>query len=275
MSGGKSALWNDETMADDLTNRAVSFIDRHAKERFFLYFSTHDIHVPRLPHERFRNATKMGSRGNVIAELDWCVGRLTATLEKRGLLKNTLIIFSSDNGAIVDDGYQDESVDRLGGHRPNGPLRGGKYSNFEGGTRIPFIVHWPARVKPRVSNALVSQLDFVRSFSDLTGAPSLPAGAAADSENVLSALLGESDKGRQFLVEQASGLSLRDGTWKFIPPGKGAKFRAELNLETGIDSVPQLYDLAADLGETKNLAEQHPQRAAQMDEKLRSIRQPN
>ena len=275
MSGGKSALWNDETMADDLTNRAISFIDRHAKERFFLYFSTHDIHVPRLPHERFRNATKMGSRGNVIAELDWCVGRLTATLEKRGLLKNTLIVFSSDNGAVVDDGYQDESVDRLGGHRPNGPLRGGKYSNFEGGTRIPFIVHWPVRVKPRVSNALVSQLDLVRSFSDLSGAPNLPEGAAPDSENVLSALLGESDTGRQFLVEQASGLSLRDGTWKYISPGKGPKFRAELNLETGIDSVPQLYDLAADLGETKNLAEQHPQRAAQMDEKLRSIRRPN
>jgi len=130
-------------------------------------------------------------------------------------------------------------------------------------------------VKPRVSNALVSQLDLVRSFSDLSGAPNLPEGAAPDSENVLSALLGESDTGRQFLVEQASGLSLRDGTWKYISPGKGPKFRAELNLKTGIDSVPQLYDLAADLGETKNLAEQHPQRAAQMDEKLRSIRRLN
>jgi arylsulfatase A-like enzyme len=100
MRGGKAALWNDETIADSLTGRAVSFIDRNVRRPFFLYFATHDIHVPRSPHHRFGNATEMGRRGNVIAELDWCVGKLVRTLEQRGLLKNTLIVFSSDNGGL-------------------------------------------------------------------------------------------------------------------------------------------------------------------------------
>ena len=270
MSGGKKALWNDETMADTLTNRAVSFIDRNAKRPFFLYFATHDIHVPRSPNRRFRDATTMGPRGNVIAELDWCVGKVVTALEQRGLLENTLIVFSSDNGAVVDDGYQDEAVAKLGSHRPNGPLRGGKYSNFEGGTRIPCIVQWPARVKPGVSDALISQLDLLRSFAELTGA-GLPPGAAPDSENMLPALLGESSKGRQLLVEQATVLSLRDETWKFIQPSPGPKIAAGTGIEMGTDSEPQLYDLSGDIGETDNLAAQHPAKVAEMAAKLQGI----
>jgi arylsulfatase A-like enzyme len=271
MSGGKAARWNDETMADTLTGRAVSFIDRNATQPFFLYFATHDIHVPRAPHHRFANATGMGRRGNVIAELDWCIGKLVRTLEQRGLLQNTLIVFSSDNGGVVDDGYQDEAVARLSSHRPNGPLRGGKYSNFEGGTRVPLIVHWPARVKPGVSDALVSHVDLLRSFAQLTGAE-LPPGAGPDSENMLGALLGESRKGRQLLVEQAGDLSLRDGTWKLISPGKGPKIQVNTNTEMGTDTAPQLYDLSADIGETKSLAAQHPAKVAEMAEKLQRIR---
>ena len=271
MSGGKAALWNDETMADTLTNRAVSFINRSAGRPFFLYFATHDIHVPRDPNPRFRDATVMGPRGNVIAELDWCVGQIVATLEQRGLLENTLLLFTSDNGGVVDDGYQDEAVARLGSHRPNGPLRGGKYSNFEGGTRVPLIVHWPARAKPAVSDALVSQVDLLRSFAELSGAGLQP-GARPDSENMLPALLGESRRGRQFLVEQANDLSLRDGTWKYISPGKGPKVDQNTRIEMGIDSRPQLYDLAADIGETRNLAAQQPARVTAMAGRLRQIR---
>jgi arylsulfatase A-like enzyme len=271
MSGGKAAWWNDETMADTLTDRAVSFIDRNARRPFFLYFATHDIHVPRSPDRRFRNATPMGPRGNVIAELDWCAGKLTQALGQRGLLANTLLIFSSDNGGVVDDGYQDEAVEKLGTHRPNGPLRGGKYSNFEGGTRIPFLVHWPARVKPGVSGALVSHTDQVRSLAALTGGD-LPPGAGPDSENVLPALLGESSTGRRLLVEQANDLSLRDGTWKYITPGNGPKLQVDTNTEMGADRGPQLYDLAADLGETENLAAAQPAKVAEMAQKLREIR---
>lgn len=271
MKGGKAALWKDEDMADTLTRRAVSFIDRNASQRFFLFFSTHDIHVPRVPNQRFSKSTRMGPRGNVISELDWCVGEILKTLKRRNLLRNTMIIVSSDNGAVVDDGYEDDAVAKLGEHKPNGPLRGGKYSRFEGGTRIPFLVHWPARVKSGVSNALIGQLDLVRSLASLTGAQ-VPSGQAPDSENVLPALLGESTTGRKVLVEQADSLSLRDGQWKFITPSNGAKVNANTNTELGADPQPQLYDLEADLGERTNLAAKHPDRVKSMREALAKIR---
>jgi arylsulfatase A-like enzyme len=271
MSGGNSALWNDDTMADTLTDHAISFIDRNAKQPFFLYFATHDIHVPRVPNQRFNDSTVMGPRGNSIAELDWCFGKAVETLEKRGLLENTLIVVSSDNGGVVDDGYQDEAVTKLGTHRPNGPLRGGKYSIFEGGTRIPFIVHWPRRVKPGVSSALISQVDLLRSLSILTGSK-VAADAAPDSENVLPALLGVSKKGRQLLVEQAGSLALRDGTWKYIAPGKGQKLDPNTDTELGNDSTPQLYNLSTDLGETKNLARLQPARVKQLETALQKIK---
>jgi len=271
MSGGRKAIWDDETMADTLTDRAVSFVERNARRPFFLYFATHDIHVPRWPNPRFRNATDMGPRGNAIAELDWCAGKLMEALERNGLLENTLIVFSSDNGGVLDDGYKDDAVAKLGSHKPNGVLRGGKYSNFEGGTRIPMVVHWPARVKPGVSSALVSHVDFLRSFARLTGA-AVPANAASDSEDLLPALLGESKIGRRLFVEQAGALSLRDAAWKYISPGPGAKTDPGTNTELGNDPAPQLYDLSSDLGETKNLAAQQADRVRAMAAQLEKIR---
>jgi arylsulfatase A-like enzyme len=271
MKGGKSALWKDEEMAGTFTRRATSFIDSNRSRPFFLYFSTHDIHVPRAPHSRFGDSTPMGPRGNVIAELDWIVGEVVTTLERNKLLDNTLLLFSSDNGGVVDDGYQDDAVAKLGGHRPNGPLRGGKYSRFEGGTRVPFIVHWPARVKPGVSDALVGQVDLIRSFASLTGKPLAP-GAGPDSEDHLAALTGRDRKGRSVLVEQAETLSLRAGKWKYIPPSQGVKVNKNVNVETGADPEPQLYDLATDIGETKNVAPQHPDRVKEMAATLQKIR---
>jgi arylsulfatase A-like enzyme len=271
MSGGKRALWNDETMADTLTSRAVRFIESNRRNSFFLYFATHDIHVPRVPHDRFASSTEMGPRGNVIAELDWCVGRLIETLDRLNLTSNTLVLLTSDNGAVVDDGYQDHAVEKLGAHKPNGPLRGGKYSRFEGGTRVPFIVHWPARVKPGVSGALVSQVDLTASFSSLTGAQ-VPAGAAPDSANLLPALLGEKPSGREVLVEQAQTLSLRQGSWKLIPANKGAAVQQNTNTEMGGSPADQLFDLSADIGETRNVAPQHPDVVKEMLARLEKIR---
>ncbi|MBI4893383.1 MAG: arylsulfatase [Acidobacteria bacterium] len=272
MRGGKSALWNDETMADVLTSRATDYIGRSAGKPFFLYFATHDIHVPRVPNPRYGSSTTMGPRGNAIAEFDDCVGRIIAALEQRNLLRDTLILVSSDNGAVVDDGYRDQAVEKLGGHRPNGAIRGGKGSKFEGGTRIPFIAHWPARVKPGVSPALIGQLDLFKSLATLTGA-TLPAGAAPDSEDVLPALLGESKKGRQFLVEQSGGLGLRDGAWKYIEPSPGPAMSLNTNTETGNLAQPQLYDLAADPAEQRNVATAEPARLEAMAAKLQQIRQ--
>ena len=272
MTGGKSARWKDEDMADDFARKAVQFIERNQDKTFFLYFATHDIHVPRVPHPRFAGRTDMGPRGDAVAQLDWCTGEILKTLDRLKLAGNTLVIFTSDNGPVVDDGYQDDAVAKLDGHKPAGPLRGGKYSNFEGGTRVPFIVRWPAKVKPGVSDALVCQIDFLMSFAALTG-QKLADTDAPDSCNVLPAMLGEAKTGRDYLVEHASALSLRQGQWKYIEPGTGPKVNRVTNTEMGNDSAGQLYNLADDLGETKNRASEHPERVKEMSTLLLKLRE--
>lgn len=271
MSGGRAARWVDEDMADVLTGKAVEFIERHRAKPFFLYFATHDIHVPRVPHPRFVGKTPMGPRGDVIVQLDWCVGQLLQTLDRLGLADRTLVMFSSDNGPVVDDGYQDQARERLGDHRPAGPLRGGKYSAFEGGTRVPFLVRWPGRVKPGVSGALISHVDLLASLAALTG-QKLPEGAGPDSVNVLPALLGDSPTGRDHLVQQAGALSLRVGDWKYIEPRRGPRWSQNTGIELGNDPEGQLYNLAEDLGETNNLRRAHPDKAAEMAARLKQIR---
>jgi arylsulfatase A-like enzyme len=269
MTGGTAALWKDEDMADVFTAKAVSFVEKNRERPFFLYFALHDPHVPRVPHARFAGKTGMGPRGDAIAQADWCVGEVLEALDRLKLTNDTLLLFSSDNGPVVDDGYKDDAVEKLGRHTPAGPLRGGKYSNFEAGTRVPFVVRWPGRVKPGVSHALVSQVDFLASFGAFVGAPpSVP----LDSENVLPALLGSAPLGRDTLVEQAGSLSLREGSWKYIEPGKGRALNPETRTELGNSPEPQLYDLASDLGETKNLAQSQPDRLKRMQETLQRIR---
>lgn len=271
MSGGKAARWVDEDMADTITRRAVAFIERHRSKPFFLYFATHDIHVPRLPHKRFLGASQCGVRCDAMQEADWCVGELMKTLDRLKLTGNTLVIFSSDNGPVVDDGYADGAVETLGDHKPAGPWRGGKYSNFEGGTRVPLITRWPGRIKPGVSEALVSQVDFLASLASLSGRP-LPPEAGPDSFDMLPALLGQSKTGRDHLVEHARTTSLRQGRWKFIPPNQGPKVNKNTNTETGADDGPQLYDVVSDPGEQVNLAAQHPEKVKELTELLARIR---
>ena len=268
-SGGKSARWDDETMADVYVQRASAFIERHKGAPFFFYFSTHDIHVPRVAHERFAGKNAMGPRGDVILQLDWCVGELLAVLERNGLSQNTLIIFTSDNGPVVDDGYKDDAKEKIGAHKPAGPWRGGKYSIFEGGTRVPFIVRWPGRVKPGVSDALISQVDFPATFAALVGQKFEPK-TSPDTQNHLPALLGDSQTGRTQLVEHAGGLALRLGKWKYIPQRPGARRTQNTDTETGNDPAVQLYDLSNDPGETKNLAVDQPERVKELAALLES-----
>ena len=271
MAGGKSARWVDEYMADVVTKKAITFIEQNREKPFFLYFATHDIHVPRAPHSRFAGQSACGTRGDVIEELDWCTGEILKTLDRLKLADNTLVIFSSDNGPVVDDGYKDGAVANLNGHKPGGPFRGGKYSAFEAGTRVPFIVRWPARVKPDVSDALVCQIDLLASFAALTR-QQLARDAAPDSFNMLSALLGESPTGRDHLVEQAGVLSLRKGPWKMIEPGRGLKVNPNTNTETGQAPQPQLYNLAEDRGETKDVAGRHTDQVEELQALLGKIR---
>lgn len=271
MKGGKSALWKDEDMADTFTGEAVRFIEKNQTQPFFLFFALHDPHVPRVPHPRFVGKTELGPRGDAIVQADWCVGEILNTLDRLKLSENTIVILSSDNGPVVDDGYQDDAVEKLSNHTPSGTLRGGKYSKFEAGTRVPFLVRWSGRIKPGVSDAVVCQVDFTASFAALTG-QALATEDAPDSFNVLPALLGESPTGRDHLVEHGNGLALRSGSWKYIESARGAKKNDTTNSETGNDPQPQLYDLSKDLGETTNLATKHPDKLQELQAQLEAIR---
>jgi arylsulfatase A-like enzyme len=224
-----------------------------------------------LPHPRFVGKTTLGPRGDAIVQADWCVGEVLRTLDRLVVTRNTLVIFTSDNGPVIDDGYKDDAVAKLRNHRPAGPFRGGKYSNFEAGTRVPFIVRWPGRVAQGTSGALVSQVDLLASLARLTG-QRLGANDAPDSRDTMTALVGKSRAGRADLVEEAGALSLRQGPWKYIEPNNKQKISRETNTELGNDSVPQLYDLAADPGELTNLALRYPARVTAMAAALDSIR---
>jgi arylsulfatase A-like enzyme len=211
----------------------------------------------------------MGPRGDAIVELDWCVGQIMETLKRLNLENDTLFIFSSDNGPVLDDGYQDQAVEKAGDHKPAGPWRGGKGSIYDGGTRVPFIVRWPGKVKPGVSNALIGQVDMLASLADFTG-QKLPADAAPDSFNVLPSLLGKSGHGRDHLVESARSLGLIVGNWKVIPPAKGPAMTGG-HVESGIAPEPQLYDLATDPAEKNNVAAQHPDIVTRLTAQLEAI----
>ncbi len=273
MRGGHAALWVDETLADTLAKKAIGFIEAHQTGPFFLYLATHDIHVPRAPNARFAGTSPLGVRGDVVNELDDTTGQILATLNRLKLDDNTIVIFSSDNGPVIDDGYKDGAKEHLDGHKAAGLYRGGKYSIFEGGTRIPMIVYWPGHVKPGVSTALVGQVDFVASFAALVGQKLGPKDAP-DSLNILPALLGDSATGRESLVEheQPQTLALRQGQWKFIPPHQGPKKFAATNTATGLAPEEQLYNVVEDPGETQNVAAQNPEIVKQMAARLEEIK---
>jgi arylsulfatase A-like enzyme len=271
MSGGKSALWTDEDIADVITGKAVRFIEKNKDRPFFLYFATHDIHVPRVPNQRFVGKSGMGPRGDAILEFDWSVGRITKVLDSLQLADNTILIVTSDNGPVVDDGYKDQAVELLDGHKPAGPLRGGKYSLFDGGTRIIFIVRWKGKVTPGISDALISQVDLMSSFASITG-QLLEQDDGPDSFNMADALLGRAEKGRDWLVEHSGRLTLLEGDWKYIEPGPGPAIQVNTNTETGNSIDPQLYNLRQDIGEKNNLADTNRSKTDEMASHLRKIR---
>jgi len=270
MSGGHAAWWKDEDIADTITAKATAFIEKNKDRPFFLYFATHDVHVPRVPHPRFKGTSQCGVRGDAIQQLDACVGKVRDTLQRLNIADNTLIIFTSDNGPVINDGYADGSIVDLNGHTPAGPLKGGKYSLYEGGTRMPFIACWPGHIKPGTSDALVCQVDFLASFAALTG-QSLSNDAGPDSFNILPALLGESKTGRDTLVEHANGTALRKGQWKLIPAARPAAARRAAAATRS--ALPELYDLSNDLSEKKNVAADHPDIVKEMSALLAQLRQ--
>jgi Arylsulfatase A and related enzymes len=272
MTGGYEARWTDQNIADTFTQRAINFIELNKQHPFFLYFASGDPHVPRDPNQRFVGKSGMGPRGDAILQLDWSVGQILQTLERLGLKNNTMVIFTSDNGPVVDDGYHDQAVELLNGHTPWGPFSGGKYSIFEAGTRVPFIVSWPGKIpENKKSNALLSQVDMLASFASFTNQP-FNKEEAIDSRNMVKTLLGKTKKGRNHLIEDAGTLAIIQGYWKYIEPGDGQAIDTFVNIKLGNSPLPQLYNLKNDEGEQNNLATRYPKKVKKLAAELEKVK---
>ena len=276
-TGGKAARFRDEDLGDKWIEKANTWIEANRTQPFFLFFASHDLHVPRMPHERFQGATKLGFRGDAIAEFDWSVGELMKTLDRLGLAEKTLVVLCSDNGPVMDDGYKDGALEKRGDHRAGGPFRGGKYSVYEGGTRTPFITRWKGRISPGVSSEVVSTIDLAASLAALTGTP-LPADACTDSFDVSGALLGQPGaKGRDHFVQQDNGgtgnFGFRVGDWKLVR--YETKFANNEIVEQPLQRTPQpqfqLFDLAKDPGEKTDVLAKNPEVAEKLKARLAAL----
>lgn len=274
-TGGHAARFRDEDLADTWVNKSIEWIEKNKDEPFFLFFSSHDLHVPRIVHERFQGKTKLGPRADAIVQLDWCVGQIMETLDRLDLADNTLVLFTSDNGPVLDDGYKDDAIEKLGDHQPAGPYRGGKYNVMEGGTRVPFITRWPGTIPTGESAEVVCTVDLAASFAALAEVK-LSEDACLDSFNVIDALLGKPDaQGRDHLVQQDNGrggnYGLRIGKWKLQRHDSGGANNVELRLVRTKLPRFMLFDLEADPGERTDVIEDHPEIAQRMQRKLETI----
>ena len=269
MKGGEAAKWSDIDMADHFLNGVQKYIKDHKDQPFFLYYPMQQPHVPRTPHPRFEGLSELGPRGDAIVEADWCLGELKKALEAEGILENTLIIFSSDNGPVLNDGYYDDSDVKNGDHTPWGPFRGGKYSLFEAGTHVPFFTYWKGKIQAGVSDAMVSQLDLLSSLAQLVGSEV----RTDDSLPLMDLLMGKSDQGRdELVIEATSRTAFKKGDWIMIPPYKGPAVNEKVQIELGNDSDFQLYNLAEDIGQQNNLANSQPEKLQEMLAAFEAIR---
>ncbi|WP_367988867.1 arylsulfatase [Vibrio sp. NTOU-M3] len=272
MRGGQAAIWDDETMGEVFSNKAIDFIEQNQDKPFFLYYALHQPHVPRIPNPRFRGVTPHGVRGDVIVEMDWCIGQVLDKLDELNLSDDTIVIFSSDNGPVLNDGYKDLAVEQNGEHQMAGPLRGGKYSLFEGGTRVPFIVRWPNGAGSGESNALFNHVDLYHCFAQLTGY-SLGEDEAPDSLPLLDALTGKDAHGRDSMVLEGMQYKkvFRDQRFAYIPPHDDDFVCQYTGNEKGNIPKPQLFDLHDDVGQVVNLAKEMPEKVVELHEKLQDV----
>lgn len=277
MKGGGKALWRDEDIADSITAHAVRFMEECKQEQrpFFMYLCTNDIHVPRMPHERYRGKSPMGLRGEAILSFDETVGAVVAELDRLGIADNTILIITSDNGPVLDDGYKDQAVELAGNHRPGGKWRGGKYSAFEAGSVVPFILRWPAGAKKCESNAVVSHIDAFRTLSHIAGAK-IPDGVAPHSMDMTKTWLGKSKVSRPYAIKMAVNhtLVVRTKKWKYIEPSKRDIPITPWgpNIETGFVTEPQLFKITTDEGETNNVAAKHPALVKKFQNEIKELR---
>ncbi|GLR72602.1 sulfatase family protein [Agaribacter marinus] len=273
MAGGKNAEWVDEDFPFVFTDKAIDFIKDVKDQPFFLYFPFHDIHVPRVPNKMFEGKSGMGPRGDAILQMDWMTGKIVDALEAEGLLENTLILFSSDNGPVLDDGYADQAVELLGDHDPSGGFNGGKYSAFEAGTRVPMIAYYKGKINAGVSDALFSHIDFYASFADMLGI-TLKNDEAIDSQNVLPALFDAEKSGVEWSLQEAFTLGLRHNQWKYIAPFDGTTpaWLSNKTVDAALRPHAMLFNLAEDAAEQHNVIEQYPDILKRMEDKLKKIK---
>jgi arylsulfatase A len=260
--------WKLEGILPALGDRTIKFIDESVakKEPFLVYMPLTSPHTPLAVNPEWKDKSKLNLFADFVMETDAVVGRVLDALEKSGAADNTLVIFTADNGCAPYIGVED--LEKMG-HYPSGPLRGYKADAWEGGHRVPFMVRWPGVVKPgSVCHQLVYQADLIRTFADVFSMK-LPDTAGEDSFSLMPLLKGEDKPIRENAVSASIGgtPALRSGTWKYIPaPGSGGWGKG------GDQSQPvQLYNLAEDIGETKNLASAMPDKVAGMKALLEKL----
>ena len=280
MKGGHSARFKDEELPKTVVTKSVEFIEKHKDASFFLEVGLFEPHVPRVAAPPFVGKSGSGLRGDVIKQIDWEVGEIMKALDRLELANNTLVIFSSDNGPILFDGYFDRSEEDLNGHQPTGGLRGWKYLTYEGGCRVPLIARWPKEIKPRVSEQLFSLVDVYATLASIVGQV-ISADTAPDSLDMSNVLLGKTSKNLRSstVLHGIGGLALRQGDWKYIPAtekvkpggmGSGAN-AADPRFAAANIPEPLLFNLATDPNETKNVFTSHPKKAAELEKELKAI----
>jgi arylsulfatase A-like enzyme len=268
-----------EEVLDRYADQAIDYLQDHHRrapeQPFFLYFALTAPHGPWLPESQFVGKSQAGPLGDFVVHVDDVIGRVLQTLQRLDVDKNTLVVFSSDNGPL----WFDADVKRYG-HDSSGGLRGRKGDIWEGGIRVPLIARWPGRVPAgRTSDEVVSLIDTLATFAAIVG-QELPKDAGADGVNLLPVLLGQQGREpvRQSLILQSGGagdLAIRQGDWKYIPwLGSGGFLTqpSRVPATPGQASV-QLYNLRHDLGEQNNLAQEHPEVVARLSSLLEQQRQ--
>ena len=269
MTGGRAARWTDEDISDVLTQRAKQVIKSVGEKPLFMLLGAHDPHKPHLPHSRYVGNSSCGRRGDCIVQFDALVGEVVAALKAQNMLDETLIFITSDNGPVLHDGYDDGALETVDEHRPAGPLRGGKYHVYEGGCRVPGIVHWPAEVSPGESEELFALVDLPATLPRLAGVKNLPNNLGVDALDLSSVLRGKQPSTtRQHVILQGvgPGRAIVGPRWKFLPAThkdrRSVAKRAADRQDRRFGDVPvytdSLFDLTNDGGESTNLADQQP-----------------
>lgn len=281
MKGGKSARFRDEELTTTVVRKSVAYLEQHQAEPFFLYVGLFEPHVPRVAEPPFVGTSRCGVRGDVVQQMDWATGEILNALDRLNLADNTLVIFSSDNGPVLFDGYYDKSVEDMNGHQPGGHLRGWKYLVYEGGCRVPLIARWPSRIRPRVTDQMFNLVDLFSTLARIGGGQ-LPKTVAPDSLELSRVLLGQTRRNLRdhtVLHGLSDALAIRQGDWKYIPAnakaqasgmGRGADPSDARFVESRI-TEPLLFNLASDPGERINLVSQHPKTASALSKRLIEI----